>query len=270
MEPAGRVRRRRPSGPGWTGRRVPSTWTSATGLYLRLTGPRRRPAAGPSARGTAAGGARADLRLGGRDPDTGREPAERDGQQQLQALPGSLDPPSRILGPGDLGHQRPGAGAGFRSQHGRLVYKSASGVRSIVHELTPGGPATLDRVRHLPTQFQRLVTGTNVRVHVVGGERSPARSSPDTIDYRYREGGRSGADASGRPAAPKSRTAAGRWRPRWTCRWPASTCWRDVDGRVVVLRGQPVAGVQLFAEPTGLPIAAALARWLRAGTMIRW
>src|SRR4030095_3564204 len=56
----------------------------------------------------------------------------------------------------------------FLREHGRLIYKSASGVRSIVQELTDADIARLDRVRSCPTQFQALVEGTNVRVHVVG------------------------------------------------------------------------------------------------------
>ena len=78
----------------------------------------------------------------------------------------------------------------FQRRYGRLVYKSTSGVRSIVHELTPGRAAALDRVRNLPTQFQQLITGTNVRVHVIGRQTFGCEIAAETLDYRYREGGR--------------------------------------------------------------------------------
>lgn len=76
----------------------------------------------------------------------------------------------------------------FARQHGEVIYKSVSSVRSRVRSLADGVP--LDDVRHCPTQFQARVPGTDVRVHVVGAEAFATRIESDADDYRYavREG----------------------------------------------------------------------------------
>lgn len=73
----------------------------------------------------------------------------------------------------------------FWKFHGEIVYKSISGVRSIVSRF---GEAQLPRLQHLttcPTQFQRYIPGVDFRVHVIGdlAFASEVRSSSD--DYRY-------------------------------------------------------------------------------------
>jgi glutathione synthase/RimK-type ligase-like ATP-grasp enzyme len=73
----------------------------------------------------------------------------------------------------------------FAREHGRIIYKSISSARSIVRELGPTDLKHLEKVRHLPTQFQAFVHGTNVRVHVVGEEVFATRVETDSVDYRY-------------------------------------------------------------------------------------
>jgi hypothetical protein len=73
----------------------------------------------------------------------------------------------------------------FRAKHQRVVYKSISGVRSIVSELTDAHVARLDAVAWCPTQFQERVAGTDYRVHVVGEEIFAAEIRSDAVDYRY-------------------------------------------------------------------------------------
>jgi glutathione synthase/RimK-type ligase-like ATP-grasp enzyme len=84
----------------------------------------------------------------------------------------------------------PSAVRGFRSRHGRVIYKSISGVRSVVRTLDDDDLDRLDLIRWCPTQFQRHVPGTNVRVHVVGGDVFATRIRSAATDYRYaqREG----------------------------------------------------------------------------------
>jgi len=73
----------------------------------------------------------------------------------------------------------------FRAQHGRVIYKSASAVRSIVQELTDDDDERLDRIRWCPTQFQAFVEGTNVRVHTIGDEAFATAIRSEATDYRY-------------------------------------------------------------------------------------
>jgi len=73
----------------------------------------------------------------------------------------------------------------FRARHGRVIYKSISGVRSIVQTLTDDDMTRIDNIRWCPTQFQAFVEGTNVRVHTVGEKVFATAITTDATDYRY-------------------------------------------------------------------------------------
>jgi hypothetical protein len=73
----------------------------------------------------------------------------------------------------------------FRAQHGRIIYKSISAVRSIVQEVSDADEQRLHRIRACPTQFQVFVEGTNVRVHTIGGEVFATAVCSEATDYRY-------------------------------------------------------------------------------------
>ena len=74
---------------------------------------------------------------------------------------------------------------GFCEQHGEVIYKSVSGVRSRVTKLTAGDVARLDDIRHCPTQFQAYIPGTDYRVHVVGEHLFACEILSAAIDYRH-------------------------------------------------------------------------------------
>jgi glutathione synthase/RimK-type ligase-like ATP-grasp enzyme len=73
----------------------------------------------------------------------------------------------------------------FAAKHERVVFKSVSGVRSIVTELTDDAAERLRDVEVCPTMFQEFVPGVDVRVHVVGSELFACEIVADRIDYRY-------------------------------------------------------------------------------------
>jgi glutathione synthase/RimK-type ligase-like ATP-grasp enzyme len=79
----------------------------------------------------------------------------------------------------------------FRARHQRIIYKSISGVRSIVQTFNDADMDRLESIRWCPTQFQAFVDGTNVRVHTVGQKVFATAISTDATDYRYahRQGG---------------------------------------------------------------------------------
>jgi glutathione synthase/RimK-type ligase-like ATP-grasp enzyme len=79
----------------------------------------------------------------------------------------------------------------FHAEHQRVVYKSISGVRSIVREIDDEALRRLHLLRWCPVQFQRYIAGTNIRVHTVAGEVFATRIDTDRVDYRYahRDGG---------------------------------------------------------------------------------
>lgn len=124
----------------------------------------------------------------------------------------------------------PDALRAFRRAHGRIVFKSASGVRSIVTTLTDAHDARLDRIRDLPTMFQAFVPGVNYRVHVVGDAVFCTRVDSTATDYRYAS--REGLDAHMHPD-----------------RLPA-----DIAARCVALAagmGLELAGIDLKRRPDG-------------------
>ena len=73
----------------------------------------------------------------------------------------------------------------FRARHGKVIYKSISGVRSIVQTLTDADMTRIDSIRWCPTQFQAFVEGTNVRVHTVGDRVFATAIKTEATDYRY-------------------------------------------------------------------------------------
>lgn len=73
----------------------------------------------------------------------------------------------------------------FHARHGRIIYKSASAVRSIVQTMNESDFERLDDIRWCPTQFQAFVEGTNVRVHTVGKDVYATAIRSEATDYRY-------------------------------------------------------------------------------------
>jgi glutathione synthase/RimK-type ligase-like ATP-grasp enzyme len=73
----------------------------------------------------------------------------------------------------------------FYRQHGQVIYKSASGVRSIVTQLGAQDFARLERIRWCPTMFQKQVLGENLRVHVIGEQVFATHIQTGAVDYRY-------------------------------------------------------------------------------------
>ena len=76
----------------------------------------------------------------------------------------------------------------FRARHGCVIYKSISGMRSIVHRFDD---TRLDRLGDLaacPTQFQQFIPGLEHRVHVVGDQLFACTVRSDADDYRYADG----------------------------------------------------------------------------------
>jgi hypothetical protein len=80
----------------------------------------------------------------------------------------------------------PAAARAFIAEHaGEVIYKSVSGVRSIVRRFGPEHVARLPLLRNGPAQFQKCVHGTDVRVHVVRDSIFATRIESEAVDYRY-------------------------------------------------------------------------------------
>jgi len=156
----------------------------------------------------------------------------------------------------------PDAARRFWTDHGAVIYKSLSGIRSIVRRLTTGSDARLADVRHCPTQFQQFVPGWDVRVHKVGERLFATEIDSDHDDYRYPA--RDGTPPTLRPCelpkdvAEKCR-AAGR-----ELELPVAgiDLRRTPDGRWFAFEVNPSPGFTYFEAQTGQPIAQAIADYL--------
>lgn len=150
----------------------------------------------------------------------------------------------------------------FRAHHGRVVYKSASGIRSIVRLLTDDDLPRLDAIRWCPTQFQQFIDGTNVRVHVVGTEVFATSCASDAVDYRYasHDGGQSHFE----PTTIPDDTAA-------RCVTLVQSLGLELggvdlkitpEGAIYCFEVNPSPGFSYYEASTGQPIARAVARHL--------
>lgn len=74
--------------------------------------------------------------------------------------------------------------------NGKVIFKSISGVRSIVQEVDKARFEELGLVENCVTQFQEYIEGTEIRVHVVENEVFATEIISEATDYRYasREG----------------------------------------------------------------------------------
>ncbi len=151
----------------------------------------------------------------------------------------------------------------FRERHGRVIYKSISGVRSIVQTLEDKDLQRLNLIRLCPTQFQAFVEGTNVRVHTIGEKVFATAISTDATDYRYAH------RQIGDPAELREVELAD---------WLAERCLNLARGlglafagidlkvtpenRVFCFEVNPSPAFSYYENNTGQPISHAVARYL--------
>lgn len=176
-------------------------------------------------------------------------------QTQLLAAAGFHIPPTLIT-------NCPEQVLAFEAEQGDLIFKSASGVRSIVRALDQASKQRLELVRHCPAMFQKKLTGTNVRVHVVGQQTFCAEVDCASVDYRY--GSRDGEPATLRSTALPADL-------RWRCIQVAHQLGLPFagldlllgeDGLTYCFEVNPSPGYSYFENATGAPIARELGRWL--------
>ncbi len=179
-------------------------------------------------------------------------------QLQLIAGAGFRVPPTLVTNDAD-------AVLAFRAEHGRLVFKSTSGIRSVVRELTPDRLARLDRLAALPTSFQSYLTGTDVRVHVVGDTALACAITTPAIDYRYA----TGADEPLEMVPYRLPDDVQRRCLALSRLLELPFCGIDLlcddDGAWWCFEVNPSPGYSWFEQQADLPISRALVTWLATG-----
>jgi glutathione synthase/RimK-type ligase-like ATP-grasp enzyme len=154
----------------------------------------------------------------------------------------------------------PAAARAFWEEHGEVIYKSVSGVRSKVARLRPDDLGRLDDVTSFPTQLQRYVEGTDHRVHVVGGEVYACEIRCPEDDYRYPVG----EPAEIRPCQldPEITTRCVALAADLGLHVAGIDLRRTPSGEWFGFEVNPSPAFTYYEEATGLPIARAVARFL--------
>ncbi len=154
----------------------------------------------------------------------------------------------------------------FAAVHGRIIYKSISGVRSIVREVDDDALARLQDIRWCPVQFQAYVAGTDVRVHVIGRQVFATRVTSAAADYRYavQDGGLPARlEPTRLSEVIEERCIA--LTERLGLRFSGIDLRITPAGGAVCFEANPCPGYSYYEGHTGQPIARAVARHL-AGT----
>jgi glutathione synthase/RimK-type ligase-like ATP-grasp enzyme len=164
--------------------------------------------------------------------------------------------------PDTLVTNSPEAARAFHEEHGRVVFKSISGVRSIVRDMDSDDLARLDRIRWCPVQFQAFVPGVNIRVHVVGDEAFATRIDSDVTDYRYatRMGGEARLSAIELPGATAQRCVA--LAAGLGLEFVGIDLKITPEGDAYCFEVNPCPAFSYYEANTGQPIARAVARRL--------
>ena len=152
----------------------------------------------------------------------------------------------------------PIAAHAFLRRHGRVIYKSISGVRSIVSRVTDEHLGRFENIAACPTQFQEYIDGREYRVHVVHDTVIATEIVSSADDYRY------ASDVQMRAVTlPEAVTSRCRMLAR-VMRLPLAgldlRC--SSAGEWYCLEVNPSPGFTFFEQHTGQPIAQHLARLL--------
>jgi glutathione synthase/RimK-type ligase-like ATP-grasp enzyme len=161
------------------------------------------------------------------------------------------------------------AARAFYAAYGAVIYKSISGVRSIVRRLGPDSLARLEFLRDGPAQFQAYVPGDNVRVHTVGDRIFAVRVRSEAVDYRYAH--RDGFTVEMEPATlPRAIEQACLAIARDLDLLFAGIDLKETpDGDWYCFEVNPCPGFLYYERCSGLPISAALADLLSGGAPAR-
>lgn len=159
----------------------------------------------------------------------------------------------------------PDAARAFYEQHqGQVIFKSLSGVRSIVRRMHAGDLLRLHLVRDCPVQFQAYLPGDNIRVHTVGEAVFATRIRSTAVDYRYAR--QQGASSEMQPTELPAEVAAAC--VRLAAGLGLLIAGIDLkctpDGAYYCFEVNPAPGFAYYEQRTGQPISAALAEVLRA------
>ncbi|HEY6631469.1 MAG TPA: hypothetical protein VIZ90_08455 [Rhizobiaceae bacterium] len=169
-----------------------------------------------------------------------------------------------LMVPPTLVTNDPAAALQFYEDCGRaVIYKSLSGIRSIVRRLEGEQMARLELLRNGPAQFQAFIPGENVRVHTVGDRLFATRVRTEAVDYRYAR--RDGHGISMEPATlpPAIEAACLRVAHELGLLMTGIDLKETPEGDYYCFEVNPCPGFIFYERQTGQPISTALVDLLR-------
>jgi glutathione synthase/RimK-type ligase-like ATP-grasp enzyme len=159
----------------------------------------------------------------------------------------------------------PGAARRFIGEHREVIYKSVSGLRSIVRRVGAEQMRRLPLLRHGPTQFQRFIPGENIRVHAVANRLFATRIASDQVDYRYVPDGVRPPEMAPIELPPAIATACLKLMRHLDLLFAGIDLKRTPDGDYYCFEVNPSPAFLFYERGAGQPISAALADLLRGG-----
>jgi glutathione synthase/RimK-type ligase-like ATP-grasp enzyme len=152
---------------------------------------------------------------------------------------------------------------GFLKKHQHVVYKSISGVRSIVQMLEQKDIDRLDQIKWCPVQFQEYIEGSNVRVHVVGSDVFATEAVSAATDYRYpqfNEG--ASTELNGFTLSDETARLCIKLNRELNLEFSGIDLKITPQGKIYCLEVNTSPGFSYYELSTGQPIAKALAQHL--------
>jgi glutathione synthase/RimK-type ligase-like ATP-grasp enzyme len=144
----------------------------------------------------------------------------------------------------------------------RVIYKSLSGVRSIVRRLEEKDLPRLELVRNCPTQFQEVVEGVDIRVHTVGEEVFATELISAASDYRYAASTGDSVTARAIDIPPEVASSCVRLSRSSGLMLSGIDLRRTSDAEYYCFEINPSPGFIYYERATGQPISEAVAKLL--------
>lgn len=170
-----------------------------------------------------------------------------------------LTPPTLVTNDPEAAHRF------YEECQGDVIYKSLSGVRSIVRRMGGEHLARLPLLRHGPAQFQAFIPGENVRVHTVGDQVFATRVRSDAVDYRYASREERTVEMEPTILPPAVTAACLRLARQLDLLLTGIDLKETPDGDYYCFEINPSPGFLYYERGSGQPISAALASLLHHG-----
>jgi hypothetical protein len=174
---------------------------------------------------------------------------------------GLLTPPTLVTNDPDAARRF------FDEWQGEVIYKSLSGVRSIVRRVGPEQLERLPLLRYGPAQFQAYIPGDNVRVHTVDDRVFATRVRSTAVDYRYAR--REGADVQMKAVdlSPQVAESCVRLARQMGLHFAGIDLKLTPRDEYYCFEVNPSPGFLFYEQHTHQPISAALADLLHCGEL---